>query len=74
MLKNVISEYFIQKVFSFLTEYPKLKMVRYNKNMQKNLEINITNYIHFKGNYIIYELNGKGKEFSGYDDKLMLEG
>ena len=41
MLKNVISEYFIQKVFSFLTEYPKLKMVKYNKNMQKNLEINI---------------------------------
>ena len=74
MVKNVKSIYFIQKLFSYLNEYQKLSIVKYNKIMQKNIKISITNYIHFKGYYIIHESNGITKEYNGYDDELIFEG
>ena len=74
MLKNIKSSYFIKLIYTFVEEVQKLKLVRYNKSMQKNLDISIINYKFFKGNYIIYESNGKGKEYSGYNDKLIFEG
>ena len=46
----------------------------YNKILQKNLNISIINYKHFSGRYIIYDQNGVGKEYNGYDDKLIFEG
>ena len=73
MLKNVKSIYFIQKLFSFIDEYSKLKLVKYNKSIQKNINIDIINYIYFKGKYIIYESNEKGKEYN-YEDNLIFEG
>ena len=70
MLKKVKSLYFIQKLFSYLDEYQKLKLIKHNKSIQKNINISIINYIHFKGKYIIYESNGKGKEYD-YEDRLI---
>ena len=52
----------------------KLKVVKYNKSLQKNIDINIINYKHFSGRYIIYESNGIGKEYEGYNDILLFEG
>ena len=63
MLKNVKSSYFAKIVFSYLEEKQKLKLVKYNKSFPKKFNFNIKNYIHLKGNYIIYESNGKGKEY-----------
>ena len=74
MLKNIKSSYFIKLIYTFVEEIQKLKLVRYNKSMQKNLDISIINYKFFKGNYIIYESKGIGKEYYGYDDKLIYEG
>ena len=74
MLKNVKSIYFIRNLFLYVDEYPKLKLVKYNKSLQKTLNINIINYIHFKGKYIIYKSKGKGKDYVGYRDKLLYEG
>ena len=51
MFKNVKSSYFIQKLFSFLDECLTLKLLKHNKNMQKNINISINNYIHFKRKY-----------------------
>ena len=68
MLQNIKSSYFIKLIYTFLDEGQKLKLVRYNKSMQKNLDISIINYKHFNGRYIIYESNGIGKEYNGYDD------
>ena len=73
MLKNVKSIYFIQKIFTFVNDYPKLKLVKYNKSIQKNINISIINYIHFRGKYIIYESKGRGKEYNKYDG-LIYEG
>ena len=70
MLKNVKSIYLIQKLFSFLDEYSKLKLVKYNKSIQKNINISIINYIHFKGKYIIYIANKIGEEYD-YKDHLV---
>ena len=74
MLKNIKSSYFIKLIYTFVHETQKLKLVRYNKSIQKNLNISIINYKFFSGRYIIYESNGFGKEYNGYDDTLIFEG
>ena len=74
MLQNIKSSYFVRLLYTFVEEVQKLRLVRYNKSMQKNLDISIINYKFFKGNYIIYESNGIGKEYYGYDDTLIFEG
>ena len=71
MLKNIKSSYFIKILFSFVNEKPKLKSIKYNKNLQNNLNININNYIHFSRKYIIYETNRKGKEYAEYGGKCV---
>ena len=74
MLKNIKSSYFIKLIYTFVDEEQKLKLVKYNKSIQKNLNISIINYKFFSGRYIIYESNGFGKEYNGYDDTLIFEG
>ena len=74
MLKNIKSSYFSEIIFSYMDEGTKLKLIKYNKSLQKNLNINIINYKHFKGSYIIYEQNKIGKEYNGYNDLLIFEG
>ena len=54
MLKKSKSFYFIKKLFTNIDEGKKLKLIRYNKNLQKNLDINIINYKFFSGKYKIY--------------------
>ena len=73
MLKNIKSSYFIKIIFSCLFEKQKLKIVKYNKSLQKNIDINLINYKFYSDRYIIYE-NGKGKEYIGYDSELIFEG
>ena len=74
MLKNIKSIYFIRILFSHINEKQKLKVVKYNKNFKKYIDISIIYYKFFSGRYIIYESNGIGKEYYGYDDKLLFEG
>ena len=74
MLKKIKSVYFIRLIFSYVDERQKLKIIKYNKNLQKNINIKIINYMHYLGRYIIYETDGIGKEYDGYDDKLRFTG
>ena len=73
MLKNIKASYFIKLIYKLIDEAQKLKLIRYNKNIQKNLDISIINYKYFKGRYIKYEQNGIGKEYNFYN-KLKFEG
>ena len=73
MLEKVKSIYFIRNLFIYVDENKKLKLMKYNKSLQKKLALSINNYIHFKGKYIEYELNGKGKEYY-WDGNLYYEG
>jgi len=74
MLKNIKSSYFNAIIFSYIDERQKLKIIKCNKSLQKNMNISIINYKFFTGKYIIYESNGIGKEYNGYYDRLIFEG
>ena len=43
-LKNVKSHYIIQKFFEYMTERKSLETIRYNKSIQKRINININHY------------------------------
>ena len=74
IMKNKIkSPFIIEKVFSYLDERRKLEIVRYNKVIQKNLNINLINYRLFAGKYIIQSKNGICKIYD-YNDNLLFEG
>ena len=74
MLENSKSIYFIKKLFTFVDEKTKSDIIKYNKNMQNIMDINLINYKFYSKKYIIYEENGKGKEYNGYDDSVKFEG
>ena len=74
MLKNIKSKYFIELLFSFIDERVKLKSVKYNKMLQKAININIMNYKLFIRRYIIYEENNKRKEYNCFNNNLIFEG
>ena len=74
MLEKIKSSYFIKILFSILTDSKQLNIVKYNKAIQNKLNININNYKILYGKYIIYEENGKGKEYNIYNNELIFEG
>ena len=41
MLKKIKSLFFIQNLFKYIDEKKKLKLTKYNKKLQRNLNINI---------------------------------
>ena len=47
-LKNVKSHYIILKLFEYMTERKLLEAIRYNKSIQKRINININ---HYKANF-----------------------
>ena len=61
MLKKSKSIYFIKRLFSFVDEKNKLDIIKYNKNMQKILDISLINYKFFSDRYIIFEKMEKEK-------------
>ena len=42
--RNLKSDYFIQKFFGYMTERKSLETIRYNKSIQKRINININHY------------------------------
>jgi len=43
-LRNLKGDYFIQKFFGYMTERKSLEIIRYNKSIQKRINININHY------------------------------
>ena len=76
MLENIKSSFFTKILFSYLNEESKLKIIKYNKNLQNLLGINLFNYKIFSKRIIIYEENGKAKEYNCAcsKDTLIFEG
>ena len=56
-LKNVKSDYFIQKFFGYMTERKYLEAIRYNKSIQKRINININHYKAYSEEYSSIELD-----------------
>ena len=76
MLDNIKSKYILQIFFSNFSEKTKLNLVKYNKNLQAKLNLNLLHYKIISGNYTtIFDNNNKiGKIYDEYKDKLIFEG
>ena len=72
MLKHIKSSYFAKIIFSFVDEQKKLEIIKYNRNLQKQVDININNYKIFCGKYIVIET--KGKEYNIFNNELVFKG
>ena len=56
-LKNVKSHYIIQLIFEYTTERKSLETIRYNKSIQKRIDININHYKAYSEKYSSIELD-----------------
>ena len=74
LIKNIKLIFFIKRLFSFMNEKNKLKILQYNKNLQETIDIRLINYKFYSGRYIIYDTNEKGREYNGNNDELIFEG
>ena len=74
MLYLIKSSYFPKIIFSFIDDGTKLNLIKYNKKLQKIIDINILNYKLFSGKYIKYETKEKVKIYNTYNDNLIYEG
>ena len=55
-LNNIKSDYFLQKLFAYLSRKKSLEIFKYNKNIQKRLNININNYKEYSEIYSSIEI------------------
>ena len=55
MLGKIQSTEFIKKLFDNIEEKTRLKLVKYNKELKKKLEINIDTFKEISGKYIVYK-------------------
>ena len=74
MLENIKSIFIMKKLFNYLNEEIKLKVIQYNKRIQSKINISLINYKILSGKYIIYESNQKMKEYNSFNDVLIFEG
>ena len=62
MFKNLKSDYFIRKIFDYIHKKKSLETIRYNKNIQKRINININHYKEYSEKYSSIEIEIKPKE------------
>ena len=74
MLENIKSTYTIKMIFAQVHNRIILDLIKYNKKLQKIYDININNYKMFNGISIIFESEGKGKEYDNYKNMVIFEG
>ena len=59
-INNIKSDYILKNIFDFHNnERKKLNLIKYNKNLQRKLNININNYRRYR--YIIFYVEGQNK-------------
>ena len=73
--KKIKSIFFVKNlIYYYINEATQFKLVKYNKSLQKLIDLNLNSYKLFSGKYIIYSADGKGKEYSRYNDNIFYEG
>ena len=71
MIKSIYRKVFI---LSYIDERRKLKLIKYNKNLQNYMNISLINYMLFSEKYIIKLDNGITRIYNAFDDELLYEG
>ena len=56
MLKNLISDYFIKKFLNYMHERKRSEIIRYNKSIQRIINIDINNYKEYSEKYSSIEI------------------
>ena len=56
-LRNLKSDYFIQKFFGYMSKRKSLETIRYNKSIQKRINININHYKSYSEEYSSIEFD-----------------
>ena len=74
LINNIKSTYYIKILFSYLDPKIKLKIIKYNKNLQNATDIKLFDYRLYSQRYIIYESKGRGKEYYTHNDLLIYRG
>ena len=74
MLENIKQNDFYKSCFCKLNEKRKLQLVKYNKNIQSKININIINYKIMSGRYIINEDKEKVKIYDIYNNRIIFDG
>ena len=74
MAKNINSNYILKIIISNVNEKRKLNLLKYNKALQNQMNISLINYKLLSRSYIIFEKNGRGKEYSFSNNMLRFEG
>ena len=74
MLNGIKSPYIVKKLFNFLNEEKKLKLVIYNKKINKILNLTAIDIMRLSGKYLIEDKNGYQKEYNSFNDELIYEG
>ena len=77
MLKKIKSIFFLRKVFNYLDEKRKLNVIKYNKNLQNLINVNIINYKTLSKKIIIKEIcegKEKWKIYNAINNSLLFEG
>ena len=73
MLEQIKSSFITKEIFAYISNERKLELIKYNKHMQKILDVNLLNYKIYSGKYLLIDKNGIGKEFD-YEGNLIFEG
>ena len=73
-LNNLKSDYFIRKLFEYMSKRQSLETIKYNKKIQKRMDINIKDYKDYSEKYSSIELEiipmkGKYVEFINIEEK-----
>ena len=73
-IEDIKSSYIKKEIFSLLNQKKIIRMIIYNKKLQKLFEVDIEDYQNISGKYIEGEKNGKGKEYDLETNELIFEG
>ena len=73
-LEKIRCKYILQNVFSFIEKKTGLQIVKYNKDLQKKLNIRLSSYKKLSETFIIYDSKTKGKEYNSKNKQLVFEG
>jgi len=74
MLKKIKSTYFSKNIFTYIDIKRKLNVIKYNKRLQKSLNIDINHYKLLNGKLIINKGNNLWKIYNEFNFDLIFEG
>ena len=73
MWRKIRSNYLLKEILIYLSNKRKFNLIKYNKNIQAIVGLNLIDFRKFSGRYI-EEGYGRIKEYNSYNNRLIFEG